>query len=560
MSFNDEDEPLLKTWLERRLSKISDAEAPILAEYCIALLRHDQSEAEVRDLCVDQLGDFLKENTKPFVTDVFQAIKSRSFVGVNSKVGALSVTRPQERIPEHSKPTNTVKNHKLSTIEQRQPTSSDTMGFPEMPLPPQAMMADPSFMRYMQGLQGMQIASNLPRKRKHCFAFERDGVCPRGTACPYEHVTQVQRKFHEYDPSFSSMTGTSGALPKPRNERNGQRRSDLKMRGPQYDKSKSSLVIENIPAERLDETLIRSYFQGFGEILNIEVNRKDGMAVVKFKDWDTANAAYCSPAPVFDNRFVKIFWLQENSTQQSKRRARPRSTSLSSSTELDPSVVEAKQQAHEQRLARMSDMERRKAELKDQQDALQKKQQEQAAILLNLNGGQPAPENGSPNTPRAALQAQLDELKLKAAALGVTSEDFRTGTSTRGSRGRGAHLYRGGFRGRGKPSQYSGRPRSLDLRPKTLRITNNERPIQEIEAQVRQSSAYESIEVESQDTLKVAFKTRFEAEAFSSNSALGKMSWVSQDVSSSSQSANHQNDSVSGDSRMMDEDFDRYDD
>jgi hypothetical protein len=39
----------------------SDADSDVLADYVIALLRHDQPVDEVRKLCDDQLEDFLKD-------------------------------------------------------------------------------------------------------------------------------------------------------------------------------------------------------------------------------------------------------------------------------------------------------------------------------------------------------------------------------------------------------------------------------------------------------------------------------------------------------------------
>lgn len=39
----------------------SDADSDVLADYVLALLRHDQGEEEVKNLCVEQLDDFLRE-------------------------------------------------------------------------------------------------------------------------------------------------------------------------------------------------------------------------------------------------------------------------------------------------------------------------------------------------------------------------------------------------------------------------------------------------------------------------------------------------------------------
>ena len=48
--------PLTVLFLRR-----SDADSDVLADYVLALLRHDLPVEEVRKLCIDQLEDFLKD-------------------------------------------------------------------------------------------------------------------------------------------------------------------------------------------------------------------------------------------------------------------------------------------------------------------------------------------------------------------------------------------------------------------------------------------------------------------------------------------------------------------
>lgn len=58
----------------------SDADADVLAEYVLALLRHEGTVDEVRALCEAEIPDFLKEDTNVFVNDVFDAIRYRSYL------------------------------------------------------------------------------------------------------------------------------------------------------------------------------------------------------------------------------------------------------------------------------------------------------------------------------------------------------------------------------------------------------------------------------------------------------------------------------------------------
>jgi RNA-binding protein 26 len=61
MLFPEEHAPLLKAWIVKRIEDTSDADADVLAEYVIALLKHDGDADAVRKLCEQEIPDFLSE-------------------------------------------------------------------------------------------------------------------------------------------------------------------------------------------------------------------------------------------------------------------------------------------------------------------------------------------------------------------------------------------------------------------------------------------------------------------------------------------------------------------
>lgn len=63
-----------------RLKCSSDADADVLADYVLALLRHDGDVQDVRRLCETEIPDFLKEDSSVFVNDVFEAITHKSYL------------------------------------------------------------------------------------------------------------------------------------------------------------------------------------------------------------------------------------------------------------------------------------------------------------------------------------------------------------------------------------------------------------------------------------------------------------------------------------------------
>ncbi|KAF9994323.1 hypothetical protein BGZ80_005782 [Entomortierella chlamydospora] len=70
----------LKAYLTKELTLISDADPGMLADYIIALLKHDKENNELKTLCVSQLEDFLLEETEPFVTSLFKVLDSKSYI------------------------------------------------------------------------------------------------------------------------------------------------------------------------------------------------------------------------------------------------------------------------------------------------------------------------------------------------------------------------------------------------------------------------------------------------------------------------------------------------
>lgn len=63
--FAEEDSALLKTFLINRLERSSEADPDVLSDYILALLRHDQSPAEVMQTCITQLADFMTSGSPP---------------------------------------------------------------------------------------------------------------------------------------------------------------------------------------------------------------------------------------------------------------------------------------------------------------------------------------------------------------------------------------------------------------------------------------------------------------------------------------------------------------
>lgn len=66
------------------------------------------------------------------------------------------------------------------------------------------------------------------------------------------------------------------------------------------------LFVDNIPEEFSSKNVIEEYFSKFGPVHLI--NHQGNRATIEFENHEHAVSAFSSPEPIFQNRFVKLFW------------------------------------------------------------------------------------------------------------------------------------------------------------------------------------------------------------------------------------------------------------
>ncbi|KAH7314129.1 hypothetical protein BKA65DRAFT_116330 [Rhexocercosporidium sp. MPI-PUGE-AT-0058] len=629
MLFSEEDAPLLKKWIIKRLENTSDADADVLADYVLALLRHDGDTETVRQLCEAEIPDFLKEDSAVFVRDVFDAIQYKSYLP-----GAAPIRRPSLPFappsgpsaasapsygnlgmgaptgPQNGSRKRSYNDRGDGDVQDRGQMMGDPNGrafkqprrgggamgrggfdpfyqgggrggfaggrpppmniqgmppqgfpaMPSMPSPPPGMppmdpnnpMAAILAMQAMgfpiPGMPGFPGATSppLPQKKQRCRDYDQKGFCARGNTCQYEHgehpiwVPPTSRA-DEYDPMNSNiMTGVESTNPGANNFnqfRGGDRgrgrggfrgdrqqpgsrggrsgRSEFSSDRPNYDKSNTTIVVENIPEERFTEEEVRGFFSEFGNITDVSMRPYKRLAIVKYDDWNSASSAYKSPAVIFDNRFVKVYWYTNDDSlpkpppasksnglkKESLDPSAPVPARATSEPQIDIEEFTRKQQeaqkVHEEKMKKKQEMEAAKKELEKRQEELMKNQAEEKRKLMEriaAKSGKSGSANGSatgtpaleskPKSETDALKAQLAALEAEAQSLGIDTSlsDSNSwggrgrGRGRGGYRGRGEYVprgYRGGYRGRGGPTNFAaaGRSFNLDNRPKTVSLT-----------------------------------------------------------------------------------------
>ena len=387
----------------------------------------------------------------------------------------------------------------------------------------------------------------IPPKRPRCKDYDNKGFCAKGNTCPSEHgehsiwVPPVS-KADEYDPTNANLMSViesnsstaSGGLNQFRGGdrgrgRGGIHRGDARTfnnpsrRGgraefssdrPNYDKNNTKIVVEQIPEEKFSEDEVRGFFSEFGNILDVSMRPYKRLAIIKFEDWDSAQAAYKSPKVIFDNRFVKVYWFSNTESLpqppavpttngSAKNGASTPDTPALARATSEPQIdieefarkQEEVQKAHEEKQKKLREMEAARKELEKRQEDLLKSQAEAKrklmAKLAAKRGQSGSPVTGSeneasaePENPTDKLKKQLAALEAEAQSLGIDyslSDDTSSwsgrgrGRGRGGYRGRGTFVprgFRGGYRGRGgTPFAASGRSFNLDNRPKTVGLT-----------------------------------------------------------------------------------------
>jgi RNA-binding protein 26 len=106
--------------------------------------------------------------------------------------------------------------------------------------------------------------------------------------------------------------------------------------------SSNSLIIRKVPKDLNTEEKMREHFQQFGKIINIltSYNNYPDAALVQFSTHQEALAAYKCPQPVFNNRFIRLYWLNQQQQQQiphpqQQKWTVPQTSSINTATSSD---------------------------------------------------------------------------------------------------------------------------------------------------------------------------------------------------------------------------------
>ncbi|KAH8165238.1 hypothetical protein CIB48_g2999 [Xylaria polymorpha] len=643
MLFVEADAPLVKAWIVKRLENNSDADADVLADYVLALLKHDGDVEAIRKLFEAEIPDFLREDAAAFTNDVLQAVKYRSYLP-----GAPPAP-PAERKPQFPAPARARGDRDEGDVEfilnsqppyghpYKQPRRGGGFGQRggryEDPYGPRSHRGPPPFLKspgsvhygtplpfgpppidansILENIQILQSllpsAMDLPqpaysgaavpplhRRKQRCRDYDTKGYCSRGSSCNFEHGTQLytlppmSAAVDEYDPNNAALSlapydvqpplagqqldTANIQLPPSTNRREPKKSRRIKGRapfaasGPNHDKTKRAIVVQNIPNENFTEDQVREYFSQFGDIVEVSMQNQNRLAMIKFDSWGAANAAWSSPKVIFDNRFVKVYWYKEEGSDEAMSNGKPAKNAtnghVDESTPAGKSVIDPEidleefyrkqleaQKVYDGKMKKRQEIELERQELEERQKKLRERQAEakrQLQAKLRANGIEDDPSSPAkvstlnesrdkkPSAETEALRAQLAALEQEANQLGIDPDDNHDDVPSwaprgrgrgRGFRGRGTFAPRAlrgtyGYRGRGgtveaRHAAYAAY--SLDNRPKIVALSGVDFTMPENDEALRQYlfSVAEFKEVHTAPALThVTFKDRKTAEKF----------------------------------------------
>lgn len=301
------------------------------------------------------------------------------------------------------------------------------------------------------------------------------------------------------------MRGSDRGRGRGRGDRGGfggrGRRSEFSSAGPNEDTTVATIVVEQIPDDKLNEESVREFFSQFGEIVEISLQTHRKLALVTYDGHASAKRAWSSPKVIFDNRFVKVYWYRPKPERNNDQRPGEAPEVPTFDPEEFQRQQEEAQKAHDEKMQKRKETEEAKQALEQQRDELLKKQQEEKDRLLQRLKGKAgsngagdeeskdepmADENVSEQTKQ--LRAQLAFLEAEAQTLGI--DPSQEGGSSFGYRGRGRGFpgfrgrggfpprgrgydpsFRGGFRGRGAFRGRGGGVLRLDNRPRRVAVS-----------------------------------------------------------------------------------------
>ncbi|CAO3688210.1 unnamed protein product [Rhizopus stolonifer] len=544
MSLSTED---LENFVCNEVASLCDADPKVLAQYIIALIGKGEHNDALRISLQDKLVEFFEDQTTPFIDRLFRKLNSdnhrlpkesdrfsaysedededgdRSFKHRRQR----SETRDKSDNPEQTKRRyadettyNSNKHFRSNNADRR-----TSYNVPSGPVGGYSAFDRGRGRGNSRGHMGRGLT-----KPPMCRDYMEKGYCMSGDICPFDHgrdriivedtnnnnyvpptgnstlpnrggFNQQSVNINEaYDPERASLLPANNTTTQFDMRGSMQRRGGFRggrggrggFRSQVNNPTNTTLIVEKIPLESCQISIVNDFFAKFGTITNISVQPHAQKAVIQYGTRAEAERAYTCPDAVFDNRFVKVYWSKDetaaipvtgaNATSANEVPEQQENTQKRKADEPDPEAVaaraaeiakirEEKHKKHQEHMKAILDIQKKREQQLQQQIAEQKRlfeklassssmsTEEKTEILKQLKTIQvdiDISKNTASTPPSATeasddkeqitadLQKKLEHLEAEASFLGTDNPYSNRGGYS--ARGRGSlPRARGGF-------------------------------------------------------------------------------------------------------------------
>ncbi|CAO3579035.1 unnamed protein product [Absidia cylindrospora] len=382
--------------------------------------------------CINELSVFLEEKTEDIVKRVFSALDSKSYLPKDSEQTAKANPSAPTTPATTTEPTTS---ESIPATEKRsyheeddEDDEDDDTNFKRRNNKPASATVDSSGnnqhslkrslstddgsdngplkkLSRQDSANGQDFTPNVPLRqrlgdrkvRKRCFDYDRKGYCMRGDFCPYEHgedhLVMETNGNGTAEPLNTNVGTGDGALghgggPMRIKGRGGMNRSNAGGPGgrgikrqqedvpytSRYTPYSTKIVVENVPQEQCNIDSVTEFFGKFGKLVNLSIQADASRAFLQYASHQEAMAAYQSPAVIFNNRFVKVFWRKVNEEEERKEyleqqrlASQPDPEAIKAKAEQLAKDREERQKKHQEHLQKVLQFQKQKQQLIERQ-------------------------------------------------------------------------------------------------------------------------------------------------------------------------------------------------
>ncbi|KDN36547.1 hypothetical protein K437DRAFT_296772 [Tilletiaria anomala UBC 951] len=219
----------IKAWLASKLEPICDADPDVLADYVLALLKHDDDAVKLAQTLNDQLSDFLADNTISFSQETVEMLQQRSYLPASAPAeppspSAMDTSSSRKRgRPEGREDGDTSMTKSLRSGDGQQGDGAQNDAWANRRIGSGSTrggrggggggrMGNVSPIGDRQQQPGGRVT--LPEGM--CRDFHLRGFCSRGDSCKYQHLPTNGQPWGMPQPGAFPMPGSvPGSVPMP---------------------------------------------------------------------------------------------------------------------------------------------------------------------------------------------------------------------------------------------------------------------------------------------------------------------------------------------------------